>query len=290
MKKKLIILGIGLIAVFLLLNYKGIGANINIKIEDEGLRAKILEEKKSSGEKIKLYDVQYMRQLYYIPPTDDEIYGMIFRGEEIPEFKPLTTLNDFQYFESLVHLKIAIDTNNLKGLENLKQLETLEVISDNSNSLDVSAIKNLPELSAVDFNVQGKIENLETLADMPQLYALGLHDYPYEEAHVLSKITNLRDLTLTNWSGMTDLSCISDLTNLERIEIKNCDSLQSLSGLEALKNVERIYFTKCYRLTDISALKELPNLKEISFYACPYIEDTEFLNELPEDVYVYIDE
>ena len=108
--------------------------------------------------------------------------------------------------------------------------------------------------------------------DLEQVTYLAIFDEPVNTLDGISKLTNLRELHISN-GKVEDISELSALTNMVFIDISNCSQLESLylsnnliedvtvlSKLDSLKNLN----LDCNRITSIKALEDCGGLEFFS--------------------------
>lgn len=171
---------------------------------------------------------------------------------------------------------------SLDGIENLKNLKTLYVMSTNIS--DLTPIKDCPlvSLSCSYTNVQD-FSFLSSLTSLKNFYASHLSE---ETIQYINTLTSLRELTLMD-SQLKTLTQLSNLKMLNSLDVTGCLLLENLDGIEVFTKLNYLAFTST-NISDVTPIKELPTIRTIEPSYSP-IEDFTPLNDCPLLDTMYID-
>jgi hypothetical protein len=169
---------------------------------------------------------------------------------------------DISFLANCTQLKIlTIDLQNIKSLEPLKYLDSLEILSIDSSysqTIDCSIFRNL--------------KNLKRLS-------LGI--YIIENIEVLKYLDNLENLYIQfSYPEIIDLSVLMKLKNLKRLEVYN-KKFENIEALKHLDNLEELILRSNYpEIIDGSIFTNLKNLKCLELYDNK-LENAKVFFELP---------
>ncbi|WP_373498459.1 leucine-rich repeat domain-containing protein [Desulfococcus sp.] len=177
----------------------------------------------------------------------------------------------------------ASDVYNLEGLQFCSNLLILTLFSGGSetDSLDLSPIKNLTKLTIINFDRvyikdtsafkdlkeleviyinQAQPIDLISLSGLTKLKKLNLPDKQIDDITPLSGLTNLNQLFLGG-NNISDITPLSGLTNLNQLSLggNNISDLNPLSGLTNLNRLE----LGGNNISDLNPLSGLTNLNEL---------------------------
>ena len=163
-------------------------------------------------------------------------------------------------------------------LGELKWLELLSVLTGRIVDLSaVSQLTNLRRLSVtssggapVDFSGLGKLKRCfvrwwtgaRSIFECDSLDSLSIDKLPAKECNGLTRLGNLRDLTIYSQS-IKSLDAIAHLTKLEKLELNRFRNLESLDGIENLASLRSLNINECSQLSDLSPLAALTNLEHL---------------------------
>ena len=85
---------------------------------------------------------------------------------------------------------------NLKGLENLTNLETLSA-AENPELAQIGGIENCPKLKTLDIQ-KTKVESFETVPDLPSLQEINMTGCPIAKLEEIGKLITLKSLQSIN--------------------------------------------------------------------------------------------
>ena len=161
---------------------------------------------------------------------------------------------------------------NLEGIYELKNLETI-FLSDKLNfELDISKFGNLTQFGGV---YTKKTLNLERHKNIKTLVISS--GYPAINLSFLNKLENLTTLHIYKANKLDNLVGIENLINLKEITIAHCSKINSI--VEILNSrLEKLSIEKCKLLTDFSFLKGNNSIKEIFI---DKLDSIEFIKNMP---------
>lgn len=156
-------------------------------------------------------------------------------------------------------------TNSQDGyisMDELKKLERLRVYSDDYSGLEYA--DNLKELTFL-FNEDIEITDISSVSKLTQLKKLSIqYCKKLEDLSAISSLSNLQELYIQYCPEIEDLSAISNLPNLRKLHISSCDKIEDLSAISNLSNLQELDISSCYKIKDLSAISGLFNLKSLN--------------------------
>lgn len=176
------------------------------------------------------------------------------------------TVNEMQYDSQSTSLTLS-NIETTEGLEVLSQFPNLEDLTINysaNNAVDLSFLKELPNLKSFAFlNEECEID-IAPLGELTNLESLTLITWSITDIAPLENLTNLTSLTIS--SSLNDMSAISKLTNLKTLVIpyNNCDA----SVIAPLVNLEYLDISN-NKLSDVYSLYNMKNLAFIDLEGNP---------------------
>ncbi len=131
------------------------------------------------------------------------------------------------------------DITEIKGLEDLKNLETLYL--ENNNISEIKGLENLKNLTYLNLknNNISEIKGLENLKNLECLY---LRNNNIIEIEGLENITNLKNLDLRN-NNISEIKGLENLKNLEDLDLRN-NNIAELKGLGNLRKLRFLQLKK----------------------------------------------
>jgi Leucine-rich repeat (LRR) protein len=148
-------------------------------------------------------------------------------------------------------------------------------LAEDNNFIDPFPMEYFNNLTSLDVGERRYLvpEELDVIAQFTQLQSLNLS---YQEFLVylqpLTKLTQLVSLTLIGCS-LTDLSGIGELSNLEDLDLSSCYELTNIEPLAALKSLSLLNLEECIELTDLTPLSQLTTLRYLKLSDCTSITD-----------------
>lgn len=98
----------------------------------------------------------------------------------------------------------------------------------------------------------------------------------------LSKLKDLKTLSLSGWKSVTDLEPVGKLVGLTKLLLPHCESVADLGPLATLAALTDLELTSCKSVSDLKPLRALTNLTALGMYSCGSISDLEPLRGLIE--------
>jgi len=189
-------------------------------------------------------------------------YGNII-GLYISEFNLRYKPYIFQEIVKQITLQnLKISQSELSDISAIKNLKNLTKINFKDNQIkDISGIKNLKNLTEINFGFN-QITDISPIQDLTKLIEI---TFTSNQITDISPIKNLTNLTEINFGSnqITDISVIKNLKNLTTIWFYG-NLIKDISAIKDLKNLTKIRLC-INKITDISVIKNLKNLTEISF-------------------------
>ncbi len=193
---------------------------------------------------------------------------------------------------SLTELMIDTDSSSrsvdLSGLKNCPELTSVTLDSLPLTDLDcLSACKKLRELELVTMSGLRSINGLQNHQQLVRLFV----DYQSEDLSDMSALsdnTSLQYVDLHN-NALSDLSWLSNATNLQELQLWYTNGVRTLRGLEDHTKLHSLYIQGLERLTDISALGSCTGLQQITMSEVFDLADISPIVKLPRlnDLQIY---
>ena len=163
--------------------------------------------------------------------------------------------------------------------EDIPEGTTKIVLSLCPSLTDISALRNLTNLTDLDLGGCRSLTDISALGNLTNLTRLKLYGTSLTDTSALGNLTKLTDLDLANCRSLKDISALGNLTNLRELNLFGCRSLTDISALGNLTNLTRL---KLYdtSLTDTSALRNLTNLTNLDLCYCTSLTDISALGNL----------
>lgn len=196
-------------------------------------------------------------------------------NENITSFEPLAQLPALRIFTARgvpASKEKPFDLHPLAGLTKLQKLDFYATRVRNT-----AALKNLERLISVSFYMSA-IDSLEFLRGTPEVRKLNLygsaHTFSgYEPLLALPKLTDL-DIYINPQATDEKLAVLTKLTTLRRISMSNCHEVTSLDFLANCRNMRQIRANWCRNLVDISAVQGMDLLEELNIDKAPVTDIT----------------
>jgi hypothetical protein len=176
----------------------------------------------------------------------------------------LSYMNNVKYLS----LDCLREVNGLDEIKNLEKLRGLSLDIYNLDSFDI--LYEVPETieSLLLGSTKSKKPNLSPLVRLTNLKELYIEGQQ-KGIEVLSKLTNLEDLTLR--SITTDnLDYLIPLSNLWSLDIK-LGGIKDLSAIAGMKNIKYLELWQIRGLSDISVISSLLGLQNLFLQSLPNI-------------------
>ncbi len=176
----------------------------------------------------------------------------------------------FAEAEAVTELKLSIDwqqepapntqIKDISGLENFKNLETLELHFHAIT--DISPLAGLTKLTGLSLG-GNPVADITPLIGLTNLGALTLFNCQAQDYTPLANLTGL-GMLLMDYSTISDVSILSGLTELWWLGLANTQ-VSDVSPLAALTNLRKLQLAGC-PISDYSPLAAIyPNLEESDF-------------------------
>jgi len=166
---------------------------------------------------------------------------------------------------------------DLSGIEALKNLEDLEVVSARA-SLDISAVAQLHKLSRLRFTDCRAVRDLSSLAELPALKVLGLPKGTSQTQLQRLRTSGVLDrveVLILRQSGVTDLSVLSGLPRLHTLDLSHCRQLRDFSGLN-LPGLRALNLDGVTEIKNLAFMRKLGQLRAIRLPCDPSADMTPF--------------
>lgn len=253
---------------------------VEVKFNDINLKNFILEKLHNYDgndefeEDMNEYNFKLIDKNYRKDKSSDKIYksdlekieSLAIRGWD-NEFE----VNDLTGIENMVNLKtLTISSNNtespnaptaIKNLEPLKNLSKLELLRLSHNAIsDLTPLRglNLKKL----YLSHNMIENIEPLSSLESLEDLDLAKNSISDYSAVLKLHNLKSLNIRN-NKVTSLEPIKDLENLKFL-MANDNKITDISPLAKMTDLEYLYIDNNL-ISDFSILKNSDKLKHLLY-------------------------
>jgi internalin A len=208
--------------------------------------------------------------------SEDNIPSIVVQGEWSDDVENFVRQNQVQ----------GLYLNTAKGwkgteygfLDRLDWLQLLDVLSgEKINLFPVSRLSNLRRLritsgggARINFAALNALKRCSlrwwtgarSVFECGALESLSIDRLPAKESEGLTRLQNLRDLTIYSQS-ITSLNSIAHLTNLQKLELNRFRDLKSLDGIENLQSLRSLTINECDRLSDLAPLSALTNLEHL---------------------------
>ncbi len=170
-------------------------------------------------------------------------------------------IKDLQGIQYLTNLKkLNLTGNNIKYIDNLKNLILLQELSLNQNSIEnIQALRYLKNLEQLDL-LSNQISDLSPLVELVKLKQLSVMENKVKDVSSLKNILNLEILVLQN-NEISDISSLGYLVNLKELYLSQ-NKIKDISMLESLTNLETLHIMN-NEISDISPLKNMFGLREL---------------------------
>ena len=177
--------------------------------------------------------------------------------ENLINLTELTIGDEYDFPEDLPDLDFGV----LGGLSNLTHLSL-----PRARVSDIDFLSNLTKLTYLGL-VDSEVKDFSPLANLTSLQQLFVGggvlegvSIPFSDISILSNLTNLTDLDLSN-NLISDISALKNLTKLVNLDL-TANAVSDIGVLSGLTNLVRLelYFNK---ISDIEPLSELENLQQL---------------------------
>jgi len=191
----------------------------------------------SHFKKLKIADILWSKERITILECEslETLVLHKYNGEGLEKITNLPTLKNLKFVSSSI--------NNLKGVENLKNLETIE-IHYNSKLSDLSILAKCKTLKKIRLSNLSKVTNLNFLANCESVEFISVSDCKnIIENESLFKCESLKVIGYYNSGSIATINGIEHLKYLERFNIGNTNVEDgNLKPLLRLENITTISF------------------------------------------------
>lgn len=216
------------------------------------------------------FDGKPYSHLLFITDHNDRIVKMRISNTSFSRLYEVTE------FKNLVWLDILVtDIEDLRGLENLKRLEKLELVGSDSLKT-LNGVKNLRKLRILDISSSKSVSDISGLINLPSLKDFDCKRCKLDDLNPLSQFEMLERLALGG--QFQDLIALKSLKKLEYLYVDS-DQLKSLNVVNELESLEEL-FVWVSNAQSFELTQKLPNLKDIHIVDTP-LEEIPDLSNLP---------
>lgn len=185
-----------------------------------------------------VHDLSGLRHL----PDSLECLALTAVWKGLPSLAPLVR------FQALDYLWLDAREGGLRDVDVLGSLSSLRrLLLAGFKHLDLSPLRSLPTLEAVELSFGSRTGTLSALADIPTLRYLDVNRS--RQPHALAGLGDVRSLEHLSISACSQVTTVPDLSDLRSLRI---------AVIEGQK-----------RLTDVSALALAPNLEQVLLINMP---------------------
>lgn len=153
------------------------------------------------------------------------------------------------------------DITNLKPLAKLQNLEVIHCNNTSITSLD--GVQQLTDLKELDCSNNDNINSLQPIEGLVGLEVLNAGNTMVTNLAPLRNLKNLKVLDL-HFCAINDLNIISSLSRLTVLDVSENESLYDLHGVENLTSLAELNVS----MTRIKSLKEIQNLQYLEKLYC----------------------
>lgn len=173
------------------------------------------------------------------------------------------------------------EINNINGLENFTNLETINLCGNNIT--DINLLWNMKTLTSIDVS-WNQLYTLGNISSMPKLVELNVSNNKITSVNNISILSGLEDLyiqgnKLVNINEIESLEKLSVL-NISENQIENIDFIDSLNQLNYIE-------LRYNNIQDVSSIAFLNNIYYLNFSGNPIIEG---LDKLTNISYINLDD
>lgn len=173
-------------------------------------------------------------------------------------------INNINFLESLELEKLGLSGNqnisDFRPLLKLKSLQSLDLLDCNHLN-DLSVLQNLHELKQLTIFEGKKISNFDFLQHLRSLTSLSIWLSRIKDISFLQELIGLEELNFQICNHIEDISCVQNLKELKRLSLTGCSNITNLRPLQQLHNLQSLNITLCDHIQDTSCLDGLQGLK-----------------------------
>jgi hypothetical protein len=181
---------------------------------------------------------------------------------KIPSVQPIHFLTNLRALQVSTYCKTKIDFSKFPQLEDCG----LEWRPGANSLFDCNTLRRLvvSRYDGRDTESFGKLINLESLAIL---------NAPIENLNGLSRLKNLRTLSLGNLKRLQSLAGTEKLDLLEELEIHTCIRVHSIEPVGSLKGLRKFHLNNDGDIESLKPLNNLSSLVSVLFYESTNIVD-----------------
>ncbi len=153
-------------------------------------------------------------------------------------------------FHNVIGIELSGEIKDIQPLEKLNNLTFLTLLNNRKGKIN---FENIPSLELLHCDFSERYENLESLANLKNLY---LRKYTSPNFIEISNLTKLEELHLL-FSKSETLKGIEQLNKLQKITLEECKNLVSLNGVEKISTLRKLIITDCRNIKDFSFASKL---------------------------------
>jgi hypothetical protein len=116
-----------------------------------------------------------------------------------------------------------------------------------------------------------RLDSLGARTELTELKAYGWHGV--SDASPLSRLINLRELVLVEFSQLSDVSFVRPLTKLTNLTFSACERLSDIGPVAQLTDLVELNLAACIKVSDLAPLRSLKKLTEIVLTECVEVTD-----------------
>ena len=230
------------------------------------------------------YTLQEINNILKENNLDGLRFFCFFEEDRVTNFsflKEITHLNTLSLFlMDEVDFDFLYDLPSLKNLHiqtlfspidfaRLPQLTALGLQWNNSNLVNLHALRNLNHLSISEFT-EG---DLKVIPSLTSLKSLAMATAKCKTLNGIEKLVNLEAVSLGAFRGLKDITAISRLEKLRYLEFDICPKMQDFSPLGRLQNLEILELLDCKNLESIQFVKDMKKLEQLSLLGTTVVND-----------------
>jgi Leucine-rich repeat (LRR) protein len=169
---------------------------------------------------------------------------------------------NLDFLTELKHLKQLNITSpyvvDIQGLSGLSELEYLYLATgNNKDKLDFSVFKKLKDCYFE------WLKGSESIFDCLSLEYLCIYGYNGKSFEEISKLINLKRLSIIHNRTLKDLHGIERLIQLENLRLRGMTKLEFVEEISQLKSLRSLWLCTCKKIQNIDFVAELTNLIEL---------------------------
>ena len=167
----------------------------------------------------------------------DALNGLSLEGISCSVQSPLELAEIYPGVSELKEIEFQSSLNNLDGLEQYENLESLTINGLNLTDLkNLASRKGLKNLTLVNGD---KINDYSVLSVMQGLESLSLESEGIRDLGFAAGLTNLKSFSLYD-ATILSVNDLSALTGLTSLTIDDCDEIKDLSGIQGLTGLTQL--------------------------------------------------